>query len=45
MDLDLGSKMIIFVSILTSFEVPIFEAAGEVAKVGLSLKWNHHKQG
>jgi hypothetical protein len=43
-DLDQGSNMIIFESILTTFEVSIifFEAAGGVTKVGSSLKLNHH---
>jgi hypothetical protein len=37
--------MIIFESILTTFIVSIiFEAAEAVAKIGLSLKSNHHKQ-
>jgi hypothetical protein len=36
-DLDQGSEMILFESILTTFIVSVvFEAAGEVAKIGLS---------
>jgi len=37
--------MIIFESLLTTFEVSfIFEAAGTVVKVGLSLKPDHSNQ-
>ncbi len=37
--------MIIFESTLTTFEASsIFEAAEAVAKIGSSLKSNHHKQ-
>jgi hypothetical protein len=40
-----SSKMIIFESILTTFEPSsIFKAAGTVAKFGMSLKLNQHKQ-
>ncbi len=43
-DLDLGSEMITFESILTTFIVSVvfFEAAWTVAKIGLSFKSNHH---
>jgi hypothetical protein len=44
-DLDQGSKIIIFVSILTTFKANIIsEVTSAVAKVGLSSKSNHHKQ-
>ncbi len=40
-----GSEMINFDLILTTFEASfIFEAAGAVVKIGLSLKSNHHLQ-
>jgi hypothetical protein len=38
-NLDQGSIMIIFESIL-----PTFEAVGEVTKIGLGLKLNYHGQ-
>ena len=45
MDLDQQSEMIIFKSILTTFEESvIFEAAGAVVKVSLSSKPYHHMQ-
>jgi hypothetical protein len=37
-------KVIIFETILTSIEAAFFEAAGTVAKIGLSLKLNHRVQ-
>ncbi len=41
MNLDQGSEIIIFDSILTTFEVSsIFEAAGTVSKIGSSLNLN-----
>ncbi len=45
-DLDQSSGMIIIESLLTTFEaiVIFFAAAGTVAKIGSSLKLNHHKQ-
>ncbi len=44
-DLDLGSEMIIFDSILTPFEASfIFEAPGTGAKISSSLKLKHQKQ-
>jgi hypothetical protein len=44
-DLDQGSEMTIFELILTTFTASIiFEAAGEVAKIGSSLKLNQHEQ-
>jgi hypothetical protein len=44
-DLDQGSKMIIFESILTTFKASsVFEAAGTLLKIGLRLKLNHHRQ-
>jgi hypothetical protein len=44
-DLDQDSEMIIFESILTTFEASfIFEAAGAVAKIDSSLILNHYKQ-
>jgi hypothetical protein len=43
-DLDQGSEMIIFQSVLSSFEASsIFEASGAVATIDLSQKLNHHK--
>ncbi len=42
-ELDLGSKMIIFELILTTFDANL-EAAETVAKIGPSLKLNHHRQ-
>jgi hypothetical protein len=45
LNLDQGSEMIIFKSILTPFEAwSIFWAVGAVSKIGLSLKPDHHKQ-
>ena len=44
-DLDKQSEMIIFESFLTTLKQKLFfEADGTVAKVGLSLKPNHHNQ-
>ncbi len=43
LDLDQGKEMIIFESILTTFEVS-FNTAEAVAKTGLRLKLNLHKQ-
>ncbi len=44
-DLDQGREMITFKSILTTFEASyIFEAAGVVSKIGLSLKLFHQIQ-
>jgi len=44
-DLDSQSKIIIIESLFANFEESIiFEAAGIVSIIGLSLKSNHHKQ-
>jgi hypothetical protein len=44
-DLDQGSKVIIFETILTTFmAIIVFVGHWEVAKIGLSLKSNHDKQ-
>jgi hypothetical protein len=43
-DLDQGSEIIIFESILTTFIASVFLAApGAVANIGLSLKSNHYQ--
>ena len=45
MDLDKLREMIIFESLLTTFEASyILEAAGGVVKIGKSLKSNQHNQ-
>jgi len=42
-DLDLQSEMIMVQSLLTTFEVSIiFEAAGAITKIGMSLVPNNH---
>ncbi len=42
-DLDKRRELIIFESILTPFEASIvFDTAGAVLKISLSLKQNHH---
>jgi hypothetical protein len=45
-DLDLGSEMNIYESILTTFEVSFifFEADRVAGKIGSSFKSNHHRQ-
>jgi hypothetical protein len=44
-DLDQGSKMNIFESILTTFIANLnFRGTWAVAKIGSSLKLNYHKQ-
>jgi hypothetical protein len=43
--LDQGSEMIIYESILTTFEKSaIFRGNWAASKIGLSLKSNHHRQ-
>ena len=44
-DLDSRIKMIIYDSLLTTFEaIKIFDATGAVEKTGSSLKPNHHNE-
>jgi hypothetical protein len=44
-DLDYQGEMIIFESNLTTFKsIVVFEAAGTLVKIGLSLKPNHDKE-
>jgi hypothetical protein len=42
----LGSEMILSELVFTTFEANLifFGSAGGVVKIGLSLKWNNHKQ-